>query len=217
MTISIVVADDQPVIAAGFAALLDAQEGLEVVGTASNGQELVDLVAREDPDVALVDVRMPVMDGIAATALITASSATRVLILTTFDLDEYVYEAIKAGASGFLLKDVTGERLIEGVRLVSDGSVLLGPAVSRRLIADFCLQAQRTEGRSRPIGLSAREEQVLLALGEGRNNAEIAESLVIGVETVKSHVSVVLRKLGLRDRIQAVVYCYENGLILPGD
>jgi len=217
MTITIVVADDQPVIAQGFAALLDAQPGLQVVGTAGNGRELVDLVAREKPDVALVDVRMPVLDGIAATALITGSGDTRVLILTTFDLDEYVYEAVKAGASGFLLKDVTGERLIEGVRLVSDGSVLLGPAVSRRLIAEFCEHAQRAQGRSRETGLSSREEQVLLALGQGRNNSEIAELLVISVETVKSHVSMVLRKLGLRDRIQAVVYCYENGLILPGD
>jgi len=214
VTVRVVVADDQPVICAGFAALLDAQDGVDVVGTAANGRELVDLVAAIRPDVALVDVRMPVMDGIEATALITGASATKVLILTTFDLDEYVFEAIKAGASGFLLKDVTGDRPVDGVRLVAEGSMLLGPEVSRRLVADFAARNTALVGTVETC-LSARETEVLLQLGQGRSNAEIAEALFIGIETVKSHVSEVLRKLSLRDRIQAVVFCYENGLSPP--
>ena len=211
-----VVADDQPVICAGFAALLDRQSDIEVVGTAGNGEELVRLVAKHEPDVALVDVRMPVMDGIEATAKITAAYSTKVLVLTTFDLDEYVFDAIKNGASGFLLKDVTADRLVEGVRLVADGSMLLGPAVSRRLVADFA--TRRPEGQRgvdlAAAGVSAREQEVLLLLARGRSNAEIAADLVIGVETVKSHVAEILRKLQLRDRIQAVVFAYENGLVV---
>ena len=215
MTTRVVVADDQPVICAGFAALLAAQSDLEVVGTAGDGRALVELVAATAPDVALVDVRMPVLDGIAATREITARAATRVLVLTTFDLDEYVYEALRAGASGFLLKDVTAERLVEGVRLVADGSMLLGPAVTRRLVEDF---AARTppEPDVRLAGLSPREREVLLELARGRSNPEIAARLHIGGETVKSHVGEVLRKLQLRDRVQAVVYCYERGLVTPG-
>lgn len=218
MTVRVVVADDQPVICAGFAALLDAQADIDVVCTASNGRELVDAVSRHSPDVALVDVRMPVMDGIEATALITRTNSTKVLILTTFDLDEYVFDAIKAGASGFLLKDVTGDRLVEGVRLVADGSMLLGPAVSRRLVADFArrgtgLDPLRLESR----GLSPREREVLLLLARGRSNQEISVALFIGIETVKSHVAEILRKLDLRDRIQAVVFAYENGLVIPGE
>lgn len=210
----IVVADDQPVIAAGFAALLDAQPGLEVVGTAANGRELVDLVARERPDVALVDVRMPLMDGIEATGLITRDHATKVLILTTFDLDAYVYDAIRAGASGFLLKDVTADRLVEAVRIVAEGSMLLGPAVSQRLVADFARGAHRPAPAVLQE-LSPREHEVLLQLARGRSNAEIARELTVSVETVKSHVAEVLRKLGLRDRIQAVVFAYEHGLVTP--
>jgi len=218
VTVRVVVADDQPVICAGFAALLDAQPDIDVVCTASNGRELVDAVSRHSPDVALVDVRMPVMDGIEATALITRTNSTRVLILTTFDLDEYVFDAIRAGASGFLLKDVTGDRLVEGVRLVADGSMLLGPAVSRRLVADF---ARRGTGLDPLLlesrGLSPREREVLLLLARGRSNQEISVALFIGVETVKSHVAEILRKLDLRDRIQAVVFAYENGLVIPGE
>jgi DNA-binding NarL/FixJ family response regulator len=213
---TVVVADDQPVICAGFAALLDAQPDLDVVGTAANGRELVALVDERRPDVALVDVRMPELDGIEATALITRDHDTRVLILTTFDLDAYVYDAIRAGASGFLLKDVTAERLVDGVRMVAEGSMLLGPAVSRRLVADFA--SRRTPALAPPVldALSPREVEVLHELARGRSNAEIAGDLHIATETVKSHVAEVLRKLGLRDRIQAVVYAYEHGLVQPG-
>ncbi len=211
----VVVADDQPVICAGFAALLDAQPDVEVVGTAADGRELVDLARRTTPDLALVDVRMPRLDGIEATRAITAELATRVLILTTFDLDAYVFEAIRAGASGFLLKDVTAERLVEGVRLVAEGSMLLGPAVTRRLVDDFAAR-----GAAKPATdlapLSPRERDVLMGLARGRSNAEIAGDLVVATETVKSHVAEVLRKLGLRDRIQAVVWAYEHGLVRPG-
>jgi len=214
MTLRIVVADDQPVIRDGFAALLDAQADVDVVGRASDGRELLDLVIRTKPDVALVDVRMPVMDGIEATRRIAQSGGTRVLILTTFDLDEYVFAALRAGASGFLLKDVTAQRLVEAVRLVAEGAMLLGPDVSRRLVADF---ASRSAVRTSPAvpELTPREHQVLLQLARGRSNQEIADDLVVGVETVKSHVGEVLRKLGLRDRIQAVIYAYEQGLVAP--
>ena len=215
---TVVVADDQAVICAGFAALLDAQPGLEVVGTAADGRELVALVDAHRPDVALVDVRMPVLDGIEATRLITRDHDTRVLILTTFDLDAYVYDAIRAGASGFLLKDVTAERLVDGVRMIAEGSMLLGPAVSRRLVADFARGAARKPGEAAHLGtLSPREHEVLLELARGRSNAEIAADLHISAETVKSHVAEVLRKLGLRDRIQAVVFAYEHGLVIPGE
>ncbi|MCW2756320.1 MAG: response regulator transcription factor, partial [Nocardioidaceae bacterium] len=210
-----VVADDQPVICAGFAALLDAQDDLEVVGTAADGDELVALVGRERPDVALVDVRMPGTDGIEATRRITAAWPTRVLILTTFDLDAYVYDAIRAGASGFLLKDVTAARLVDAVRMVGEGSMLLGPHVTRRLVEDFGTR-RPDPTRLAAYRLTGRETEVLLLLGQGRSNAEIAGDLVVGAETVKSHVGEVLRKLALRDRVQAVVFCYENGLVVPG-
>ena len=213
---TVVVADDQPVICAGFAALLAAQPDLEVVGTAADGRELVALVAEHRPDVALVDVRMPELDGIEATRLITRDHDTRVLILTTFDLDAYVYDAIRAGASGFLLKDVTAERLVDGVRLIADGSMLLGPAVSRRLVADFADRVTPA-ARDSPYldALSPREREVLDELARGRSNGEIAADLHISAETVKSHVGEVLRKLRLRDRIQAVVFAYEHGLVQP--
>ncbi len=214
MTCTVVVADDQPVIRDGFAALLDAHDGLSVVGVAANGVELVDLVSRSRPDVALVDVRMPVMDGIEATRRIVAAGSTRVLVLTTFDLDEYVYEALRAGASGFLLKDVSGARLVEAVRMVAEGAMLLGSNVTRRLVADFA-RAGSTGQDLAAYGLTGREREVLLLLGRGWSNREIAESLVITVETVKSHVAEVLRKLALRDRVQAVVFCYEHGLVAP--
>lgn len=215
MTLTVVVADDQPVVRSGFAALLAAQPDLQVVGEASDGQHLLEVVAATSPDVAVVDIRMPVLDGIAATARIVAEHpATRVLILTTFDLDAYVYEALWAGASGFLLKDVTADRLVEGVRLVADGSMLLGPAVTRRLVEDFAVR--RREPAPVLDSLTARELEVLEHLAAGQSNAELAVALVIGEQTVKSHVSEILRKLRLRDRVQAVVAAYESGLITPG-
>ncbi len=217
----VVVADDQPVVRAGFAAVLAAAEGVEVVGTAADGAELIELVARTAPDVAVVDVRMPVLDGIAATEQVTAAGGTRVLVLTTFDLDEYVFAALRAGASGFLLKDVTAERLVEAVRMVAEGSMLLGPGVTRRLVADFAELPARAgaAGPTDPAtyGLTPRESEVLGLLGRGWSNAEIAASLVLSTETVKSHVAEVLRKLSLRDRVQAVVWAYEQGLVTPGE
>ncbi len=209
----VVVADDQPVVLHGFTAILGSAPDLEVVGTASDGRELLDLVARTAPDVAVVDVRMPVLDGIAATARIAADHpGTRVLILTTFDLDEYVYDALRSGASGFLLKDVTGERLIEGVRFVADGSMLLGPQVTRRLVDDFAARAAARRPVPALDTLTPRETDVLLAVARGLSNAEIADALFIGEQTVKSYVSEVLRKLGCRDRVQLVIAAYESGL-----
>ncbi|PRZ08840.1 LuxR family two component transcriptional regulator [Isoptericola sp. CG 20/1183] len=211
----VVVADDQAVVLHGFASILGSAADLDIVGTASDGGELLDVVARAQPDVAVVDIRMPVLDGIAATARIAAEHpATRVLVLTTFDLDEYVYDALRAGASGFLLKDVTGERLIEGVRLVADGSMLLGPRVTRRLVDDFA--ARRPTATAVPAldALTPRETDVLRAVARGLSNAEIGEALFIGEQTVKSHVSEVLRKLACRDRVQLVIVAYESGLVL---
>ncbi|WP_300389967.1 response regulator transcription factor [uncultured Nocardioides sp.] len=215
-TLRVVVADDQPVVRAGFAGVLASAADIDVVGTAADGSELVALVERESPDVAVVDVRMPVMDGIAATAALTRDHATRVLVLTTFDLDEYVFAAVRAGASGFLLKDVPAERLVEAVRLVADGSMLLGPSVIRRLVEDFADQPATRGTDPSAYGVTRREAEVLGLLGRGLSNAEIAEVLVLSTETVKSHVAEVLRKLGLRDRVQAVVWAYEHGLVTPG-
>ena len=215
-TLRVVVADDQPVVRAGFAGVLASAADIDVVGTAADGSELVALVERESPDVAVVDVRMPVMDGIAATAALTRDHATRVLVLTTFDLDEYVFAAVRAGASGFLLKDVPAERLVEAVRLVADGSILLGPSVIRRLVEDFADQPATRGTDPSAYGVTRREAEVLGLLGRGLSNAEIAEVLVLSTETVKSHVAEVLRKLGLRDRVQAVVWAYEHGLVTPG-
>lgn len=212
-SITVVVADDQPVICAGFAAVLDAQPDLTVVGTAADGRRLVDLVAIHRPDVAVVDIRMPVLDGIGATRQIVASTTTKVLILTTFDLDAYVHEALRAGASGFLLKDVTAARLVDAVRVVAEGSMLLGPTVVRRLVEDFT-RRQHHGRHDRAISeLTSRERQIFDHLARGRSNAEIADDLVVSVETVKSHVAEILRKLALRDRVQVVVYAHENGLV----
>jgi DNA-binding NarL/FixJ family response regulator len=217
----VVVADDQPVVLEGFAAILAAAPDLEVVGTAPDGEQLVALVGRTEPDVAVVDVRMPVLDGIAATARIVAEHpATRVLVLTTFDLDEYVYDALHAGASGFLLKDVTAARLVEGVRAVADGSMLLGPNVTRRLVQDVAVRSRAVApaGSGPATGpglgdLTPRETEVRLAVARGLSNAEVAGELFIGEETVKSHVSEVLRKLGCRGRVQLVIAAYEGGLV----
>jgi DNA-binding NarL/FixJ family response regulator len=220
MTIGIVVADDHEVVRAGFAALLDTQPDFTVVGTAADGAEAVRTCRERRPDVALLDVRMPGMDGIEATRLLVSTgSGPRVLILTTFDLDEYVYDALRAGASGFLLKDVTAERLFDAVRVIAAGEALLAPSVTRRLIGEFVRQRPRQAGSGSTAALAAltpRETEVLQLIAAGLSNAEIAGRLVVTEETVKTHVSRILGKLALRDRTQAVVTAYESGLVVPG-
>jgi DNA-binding NarL/FixJ family response regulator len=209
-----VVADDQPVVLHGFAAMIGSAPDLEVVGVAPDGLALLDLVAETRPDVAVVDVRMPRLDGIAATARIAAEHpGTRVLVLTTFDLDEYVYDALQAGASGFLLKDVPAGDLVEAVRLVAGGSMLLGPGVTRRLVADVTARRRGTEPTPGLDRVTPREREVLLAVARGLSNAEVAAALFISEQTVKSHVSELLRKLSCRDRVQLVIAAYESGLV----
>jgi len=214
--IRILVADDHRVIRTGFAALLDTQPDFTVAGTAVDGAEAVRLARELSPDVIVMDVRMPGMDGIEATRRL-AGSGPRVLILTTFDLDEYVYDALRAGASGFLLKDVTAERLFDAVRIVAGGEALLAPTVTRRLIVEFTRLRPATSAPAQLAGaLTPRETEVLKLIAEGLSNPEIAARLVVTEETVKTHVSRVLNKLGLRDRTQAVVVAYESGLVVPG-
>jgi DNA-binding NarL/FixJ family response regulator len=223
MSVSLVVADDHEVVRAGFAALLDTQPDFTVLGTASDGGEAVRVCRDLKPDVVLMDVRMPSLDGIEATRQLagTGESGPRVLILTTFDLDEYVFDALRAGASGFLLKDVTAERLFDAVRVVAAGEALLAPAVTRRLISEFTRLRPVPETRdavpSAALGaLTPRETEVLRLVAEGLSNPEVAQRLVVTEETVKTHVSRILAKLGLRDRTQAVVAAYESGLVIPG-
>jgi DNA-binding NarL/FixJ family response regulator len=218
MTIGIVVADDHQVVRAGFAALLDTQPDFTVLGTAADGAEAVRTCREQRPDVVLMDIRMPGMDGITATRQLTsADSRPRVLVLTTFDLDEYVYDALRAGASGFLLKDVTAERLFDAVRVIAEGEALLAPAITRRLIGEFARQRPRSAQTNPAIAaLTPRETEVLRLIAGGLSNPEIAKRLVVTEETVKTHVSRVLSKLGLRDRTQAVVTAYESGLVVPG-
>ena len=217
-SVSIVVADDHEVVRAGFAALLDTQPDFTVLGTASDGAEAVRISRELRPDVILMDVRMPGTDGIEATRQLTAATGgPRVIILTTFDLDEYVYDALCAGASGFLLKDVTAERLFDAVRVVAAGEALLAPTVTQRLISEFARLRPAAPALSAAVAkLTARETEVLQLLAEGLSNPEIAGRLVITEETVKTHVSRVLHKLALRDRAQAVVIAYESGLVRPG-
>jgi DNA-binding NarL/FixJ family response regulator len=216
--ITVVVADDHEVVRTGFAGLLDTQDDFKVVGVAADGGEAVRLCEQHRPDVVLMDIRMPGMDGIEATRRVTGAgrASTRVLILTTFDLDEYVYDAIRAGASGFLLKDVTAERLFDAVRVISAGDALLAPTVTRRLIGEFAaLHRPESPPTSALSTLTPRETQVLRLVAEGLSNPEIAARLTVTEETVKTHVSRVLAKLGLRDRTQAVVTAYETGLVVP--
>jgi DNA-binding NarL/FixJ family response regulator len=219
--IGIVVADDHQVVRAGFAALLDTQPDFTVLGIASDGAEAVRVSRAVRPDVVLMDVRMPGTDGIEATRVLSSGEppTPKVLILTTFDLDEYVFDALRAGASGFLLKDVTAERLFEAVRVVAAGEALLAPAVTRRLISEFArIQPAAEHKAAAPARLSAltpRETEVLRLVAEGLSNPEIAMRLVVTEETVKTHVSRILAKLGLRDRTQAVVTAYESGLVVP--
>jgi DNA-binding NarL/FixJ family response regulator len=218
--IRIVVVDDHQVVRTGFAALLDTQPDFTVVGTASDGAEAVTVVRELRPDIVLMDVRMPNTDGIEATRQLVGAvegEGPRILILTTFDLDEYVYDALCAGASGFLLKDVTAERLFDAVRVIAAGEALLAPSVTRRLISEFALMRPKADAHSTALlaALTPRETQVLRLVAEGLSNQEISARLVVTEETVKTHVSRVLSKLGLRDRTQAVVTAYESGLVVP--
>jgi DNA-binding NarL/FixJ family response regulator len=217
MTIRVAVVDDQEIVRAGFAALLATQEDFEVVGTAADGNEAVRVCRDARPHVVLMDVRMPVLDGIEATRQVVGGNASaRVIVLTTFDLDEYVYDALGAGASGFLLKDVTAETLFDAVRVVAAGDALLAPGVTRRLVSEFARLRPALPTRPDALEeLTPRETEVLRLVAEGLSNAEIAERLVVTEETVKTHVSRVLGKLDLRDRTQAVVVAYESGLVVP--
>jgi DNA-binding NarL/FixJ family response regulator len=218
VTIRVVVADDQGMVRSGFSVLLNAQDDIEVIAEAVNGEEAIARAAELRPDVILMDVRMPVLDGLQATRVITAmDGAPKVLVLTTFDLDDYVYEALRSGASGFLLKDASAGELAAAVRLVAAGDALLSPGVTRRLIAEFArMGAPRSPGRQQLDGLTERESEVLALVARGMSNAEIAGYLVVAEQTVKTHVSRILMKLGLRDRTQAVVLAYETGLVHPG-
>jgi DNA-binding NarL/FixJ family response regulator len=218
VTVGVVVVDDQEIVRAGFAALLETQDDFEVRGTAADGEEAVRICRERRPDVVLMDIRMPVLDGIEATRQLAAEGrrSPRVIVLTTFDLDEYVYDALGAGASGFLLKDVRAETLFDAVRVVAAGDALLAPTITRRLVSEFA--RLRPSLPSRPEALAAltpRETEVLRLVAEGLANAEIAERLVVSDETVKTHVSRILTKLHLRDRTQAVVVAYESGLDVP--
>ncbi|WP_203579320.1 response regulator [Microbacterium hibisci] len=221
MTISVLIADDQAMVRAGFAALLDAQEDVRVVGQAADGAEAVTLSARLNPDVVLMDVRMPELDGIAATRRILgpaypAARVPRILMLTTFDIDDYVYDALEAGASGFLLKDALPEDLVHAVRVVASGDALLAPSVTRRMIEHFAARRPRAGRAATVLGeLTEREREVLTLIGRGRSNSEIAADLFISEQTVKTHVGKVLAKLGARDRVQAVIFAYDAGLVEP--
>jgi DNA-binding NarL/FixJ family response regulator len=214
----VLVADDQDLFRGGFAMILDANDDITVVGEAADGAEAVAKAVELEPDLVLMDIRMPGMDGVEATAEVCRRTEARVLVLTMYDIDEYVYDALRAGASGFLLKDVPRDDLVRAVRLVAEGQSLLAPAVTQRLIAQFV-----DRGRARPrlrqrLGeLTDREMDTLRLLARGRSNAEIAADLVVTEHTVKTHVSNLLTKLGLRDRAQAVVFAYESGLVVPGD
>jgi len=217
VAITVLVVDDQEMVRAGFSALLDAQADLEVVGQAGDGAEAVELAAELHPDVILMDVRMPVLDGLAATRRILATASgdsPRVIMLTTFDLDDYVYAALRAGASGFLLKHSTPEELAAAVRIVAAGDALLAPSVTRRLVEDFA-RAQPVVPMA-PVHLTPRETDVLRLVARGLSNRQIAAELVLAEQTVKTHVSNILTKLDLRDRAQAVVYAYEAGVVVPG-
>jgi DNA-binding NarL/FixJ family response regulator len=218
MTVRILIADDQNLVRSGFRMILESEDGFEVVAEAADGKEAVQAARRLRPDVALLDLRMPAMDGIAATREIAGDPAlgTRVLVVTTFDTDEHVYSALRAGASGFLLKDAPPEELAAAVRLIADGDALLAPSVTRRLIEEFARVSRDQIARSGLGDLTEREEGVLRLVARGLSNAEIARELTIGETTVKTHVGNILMKLDVRDRAQAVVAAYESGLVVPG-
>jgi DNA-binding NarL/FixJ family response regulator len=217
--IRVVVADDQALVRSGFLALLRSEEGIEVVGEAANGFEAVKLAKAERPDVILMDIRMPEMDGLEATRIITADPAlesVRILVLTTFDLDTYVHEALRAGASGFLLKDTLPDELLAALRIVAAGDALLAPSITRRLIEDFVRRPIAPLADPRLDQLTGREREVLVAVAKGLSNAELAEALFMSPATAKTHVSHLLTKFAARDRAQLVVVAYETGLITPG-
>jgi len=214
--ISVLIADDQAMVRSGLRLILEAEDDIIVVAEAENGEEGVRLARREKPDVVLMDVRMPVMDGLEATRQITEQiEGTRVIVLTTFDLDDYVYGSLRAGASGFLLKDADGDQLVAAVRVIAAGDALIAPSVTKRLISEFADRPQSTEVQGLD-DLTEREVEVLLLVAKGMSNAEIAEALFVSETTVKTHVSHILTKLHLRDRVQAVVAAYESGLATPG-
>jgi len=212
----VLVADDQALIRTGFATIIDAQPDLEVVGECGDGRAAVDLARRLRPDVVVMDVRMPVLDGIKATAQLAGAGVAdpvRVLVVTTFNLDEYVYEALRAGASGFLLKDAPPAQLLNGIRTVATGAALLAPEVTRQLVGRYAARIRPADGTAPEVPLTPRELEVLRLIAEGLSNSEIAGALVISHETVKTYVSRILTKLDLRDRVQAVVYAYRRGLV----
>ncbi|MBV9322213.1 MAG: response regulator transcription factor [Chloroflexi bacterium] len=220
MTLRVVIADDQALVRAGFRMILAADGDLEVVGEVADGEQAVSAVRRLTPDVVLMDIRMPVLDGLAATRRILSERGAppRIIMLTTFDVDEYVYAALRAGASGFLLKDVSPEQLVAAVRLVAAGDALLAPSITRRLVERFAAPARIPVGGADALStLTAREREVLVLIARGLSNTEIAEHLTLSEATVKTHVARILGKLGLRDRVQAVVTAYESGLVTPGN
>jgi DNA-binding NarL/FixJ family response regulator len=219
VSVRVLLVDDQSLIRAGFRMILEAEEDIDVVGEAADGAQAVDSVKRLKPDVVLMDIRMPEMDGIEATRRISSAEASpKVLMLTTFDLDEYVYDALRAGASGFLLKDVPAEQLVDGIRVVAEGDALLAPSITRRLIQEFSRTPPAQRGLPPTLEeLTPRELEVFKLLARGMSNAEVAAELVVSETTVKTHVARILMKLGVRDRVQAVVLAYESGLIAPGD
>jgi DNA-binding NarL/FixJ family response regulator len=220
VTIGVVVVDDQALVRAGFRVLVNSAPDLRVLGEAANGQEAVEVVAATRPDVVLMDVRMPVMDGLEATRRITSSpvgESVRVLMLTTFDLDEYVFDALRSGASGFLLKDTPPEELLSAIRIIAEGEALLAPSVTRRLIAEFASRPAAATDHGDKLGvLTEREREVLVAVAQGSSNAELAGDLHMSVATAKTHVSRILAKLGARDRTQLVVIAYQTGLVRAG-
>jgi DNA-binding NarL/FixJ family response regulator len=218
MTIKVLIADDQALVRAGFKMILETDPEVRVVAEADDGAEAVEAALRTRPDIALMDIRMPGMDGLEATRRIMAApSPPRVLILTTFDLDEYVFDALTAGASGFLLKDVAPEQLLAGIRIIAQGDSLLSPSVTRRLIESFVRDGRQTREPPPVLDeLTPRELEILQLVARGLSNTEIADQLVVSSTTIKTHVARVLMKLALRDRIQAVVFAYENGVIRPG-
>ena len=220
MSVRVLIVDDQALVRTGFRMILEAEEDIEVVGEAGDGVEAIAEARRLEPDVVLMDVRMPELDGIEATRRLLANGGggdTKVVMLTTFDMDEYVFDALRAGASGFLLKDVPPERLVDGIRAVGNGDALLAPSITRRLIEEFVRSGPATSSRPAALDeLTARELEVLQLIARGLSNAEIAKELFVSETTVKTHVAHVLMKLGLRDRVQAVVLAYEAGVVQPG-